>query len=188
MMFKKLTRLKSLLFSKYLIVTNVGLSGTLSGVGDIIEQRQEAHFEGSKWNPRRTLNLTISGVTVGVICHTWYKYLESILPGTTMRTVVKKVLLDQLVYSPVGIFVLLVTLGTLEHADFPTILEDFKKKGTNLYIAEWFVWPPAQVVNFYFVPVQYRVFYDNLVSLGYDIYTSHVTYHKQFVKNSPESR
>ena len=46
--------------------------------------------------------------------------------------------------------------------------------GTQLYLAEWFIWPPAQFVNFYFLPTRFRVIYDNAISLGYDMYTSHV--------------
>ena len=46
--------------------------------------------------------------------------------------------------------------------------------GTKLYIAEWVIWPPAQFVNFYFLPTRYRVLYDNTISLLYDTYTSHV--------------
>ena len=44
----------------------------------------------------------------------------------------------------------------------------------QLYIAEWFIWPPAQFLNFYFLPTRYRVAFDNVVSLGYDVYTSRV--------------
>ena len=46
--------------------------------------------------------------------------------------------------------------------------------GTQLYLAEWFIWPPAQFVNFYFLPTRFRVVYDNVISLGYDMYTSNV--------------
>jgi len=56
--------------------------------------------------------------------------------------------------------------------DILTIISIFL--GTQLYIAEWFIWPPAQFVNFYFLPTRLRVIYDNTISLGYDMYTSHV--------------
>ena len=50
----------------------------------------------------------------------------------------------------------------------------YKYLGTQLYLAEWFIWPPPQFVNFYFLPTRFRVIYDNVISLGYDMYTSHV--------------
>jgi len=65
------------------------------------------------------------------------------------------------------------------------ILQDTLHLGARLWLAEWFIWPPAQFVNFYFLPTRcqaslafcnllcrYRVLYDNIVSLGYDWYTS----------------
>ena len=38
-----------------------------------------------------------------------------------------------------------------------------------------------QFVNFYFLPTRYRVAFDNVVSLGFDTYTSHV-------KHSPAAK
>ena len=46
--------------------------------------------------------------------------------------------------------------------------------GSRLYAAEWLVWPPAQLVNFRFLPTRFRVVFDNVVSLGFDVYTSRV--------------
>ena len=57
--------------------------------------------------------------------------------------------------------------------------------GTQLYLAEWFIWPPAQFINFYFLPTRFRVVYDNVISLGYDMYTSHV---KNSKSTSSENR
>ena len=59
-------------------------------------------------------------------------------------------------------------------------LEDFvdelSHKGIVLYLSEWLVWPPAQLINFYFLPTRFRVLYDNCVSLFYDVYASRVCF------------
>lgn len=71
--------------------------------------------------------------------------------------------------------------------------ERFKERifhaATELYTAEWLVWPPAQVImsiyvsfpqfflqaiNFYLLPTRFRLLYDNVISLGFDCYCSHV--------------
>ena len=64
----------------------------------------------------------------------------------------------------------------------PPQIKDTRELGTQLWLSEWFIWPPAQFVNFYFLPTKYRVVYDNLVSLFYDWYTSHLKHNKAAIE------
>lgn len=160
---------------KYLLYANVGISITLSGVGDLLEQQYEILSKELKsWDMERTKNMSISGCTVGILCHYWYQYLDARLPGRTIKIVAKKVLIDQVICSPFTISVFFLTLALLENTSMTEFLEEVKKKAWRLYAAEWVIWPPAQVINFYILPTKYRVLYDNTISLGYDVYTSNV--------------
>lgn len=171
--FKQFTKIA---FSdKYLLYTNVGISISLSGVGDFIEQQYEIFKkEMNKWDRKRTSQMSISGMTVGVFCHHWYKVLDKKLPGRTINVVLKKVFIDQTVASPIVIFIFFLTLGTLRKSSFREMGNEIKDKAITLYSAEWVVWPPAQLINFYILPPRYRVLYDNSISLGYDVFTSNV--------------
>jgi protein Mpv17 len=40
------------------------------------------------------------GAVIGVLNHYWYALLDSKLPGTTAKTIIKKILLDQSIASP----------------------------------------------------------------------------------------
>lgn len=184
-MFLKLNKFIKIAFTdKFLLYTNISISFCLSGVGDVIEQRYEILTdELDKWNSRRTLNMSITGITVGTFCHYWYKFLDRRIPGHTISTVFKKILVDQFVGSPVNIFIFFGTLAILERMTLKDFVEDLKAKWWRLYVAEWVVWPSAQFINFYFVPSKYRVLYDNTISLGYDVYTSHVAH---FDKNKKD--
>lgn len=53
-------------------------------------------------------------------------------------------------------------------------MNEIRHKFLTLYQAEWVVWPVAQVINFSILPHRFRVLYDNTISLGYDVFTSHV--------------
>ncbi|KAH8287145.1 hypothetical protein KR054_003831 [Drosophila jambulina] len=177
---QKLRELHTTAFSsRFLLFTNVGISLTLSCVGDVLEQHFEIYCnEIERFESTRTAHMAISGVTVGVICHYWYKMLDRRMPGRSMRVVAKKIVLDQLICSPIYISAFFVTLGLLERKDTHEVWEEIKEKAWKLYAAEWTVWPVAQFVNFYWIPTHYRIFYDNIISLGYDVLTSKVK-HKQ---------
>jgi len=166
------------LFHKHLFATNIGISFGLSGLGDVLQQKLE-HSQSSGIKPRvnlsRSLHMSTSfGLTSGFLCHFWYKHLDKVLPGHGVRTVVTKIAWDQIIFSPVCIAACLVVAARLENKSSERLLAETVQLGSRLYLAEWVIWPPAQFVNFYYLPTRYRVLYDNVVSLVYDVYTSHV--------------
>ena len=145
-------------------------------LGDVIEQKYEIYKkEIEKWDRRRTVNMATSGFVVGVFCHHWYNFLDHRIPGKRhIRTVFKKVMVDQLIASPIVILLFFVTLGLMKQESAAETMQEMKNKWIRLYAAEWIVWPPAQMINFYLLPTKYRVLYDSTISLGYDVYTSYV--------------
>ncbi|XP_020282423.1 mpv17-like protein 2 isoform X2 [Pseudomyrmex gracilis] len=155
LVFGKVNHLKDRLFSpKNLLYTNVAISTSLSGTGDILEQHYEIlKGEWDKWSFIRTRNMAISGMSIGIVCHYWYNFLDARLAGRT--------------------------IAVLENSNWTDFKNEIRKKAHILYIAEWVIWPPAQVINFYWLPTRYRVLYDNMVSLGYDVYTSHVKHNTE---------
>lgn len=165
--------------SKYLLYTNVLISVTLSSVGDTMQQKYEMITgELDTFDSQRTAHMALSGSTVGVVCHYWYRFIDRRLPGRTINIVMKKVFWDQLVCSPVVIATFFLTLGLLERSNKDEIVNEIKSKAWKLYAAEWVIWPPAQIINFLWLPNRYRVLYDNTISLGYDVYTSKVKHSK----------
>ena len=128
----------------------------------------------SCWDKKRTKFMATAGCTVGIFCHHWYNFIDHRLPGRSIRVVLKKVFVDQTVASPIVILLFFATLGVLKKATLEETWEEVKDKAIRLYTAEWIIWPPAQIINFYILPTKYRVLYDNTISLGYDVYTSYV--------------
>lgn len=178
--------LKVAFSDKYLIYTNVTISISLSSLGDCIEQSYEIYTkEQEKFSPKRTMHMAFSGGALGILCHHWYKILDRFIIGKTFDMVMKKLLLDQLVFSPIMIMTFFGSLALLEEDPLTNFKEEVSDKFVTLYKAEWLVWPPAQVINFYFLPTRFRVLYDNTISLGYDVYTSQVKHNKS-VKNIPD--
>lgn len=181
-----------------LLISNCGVSVALSGLGDYIQQRWETRAQhvsvsgvtkAPTINWRRTANMSTSfGLTAGLLCHHWYHVLDRLLPGRSLRTVVVKIAWDQVLFSPVCIAACISVSGAVFEGKAPRqILQDTLHLGSRLWLSEWFIWPPAQFVNFYFLPTRYRVLYDNLVSLGYDWYTSRLKHGKEASEEGKEA-
>jgi len=167
-----------LLFSrKYLLYTNTGISVIMSCAGDGLQQKyQMVQREIAGWNKRRTRDVGVTGLIFGPMCHFWYIFLDRWFPGNAARVVAKKLIVDQLICSPVVISSFLFVTCYLEGKRNEELKNEMIEKGKTLYLAEWIVWPPAQLVNFTVVPLRYRVLFDSTVSFGFDWYFSAVKY------------
>lgn len=134
---------------KYLLITNCCISVTLSSVGDFLEQQYELYTKDiEKYSAKRTFHMALSGLTVGVACHYWYRFIDTRIPGRNLSTVLQKVFWDQIICSPIVISTFFITLGLLERTSKDEIIKEIKEKAWRLYLAEWTVWPPAQISMF----------------------------------------
>ena len=169
-----------------LLLTNSLISALMGTVGDAIQQNYDLLTEEkcesdpgtSKFNVQRSAHMTAAGFTTGLVSHYWYIYLDKFL-GTrkTFLLITKKVLLDQIIFSPVNLVVYFSTLGLCERSGTLRIKEELVEKGfEQIYVVEWIVWPPMQFFNFYVLPLRYRILFDNIISLGFDIYSPYVKY------------
>lgn len=131
---------------KYLLITNCCISVSLSSVGDFLEQQYELYTKDiEEYSGKRTFHMALSGLTVGVVCHYWYKFIDKRIPGRSFTTVLRKVFWDQIICSPIVISTFFLTLGLLERTSKDEIIREIKIKAWKLYLAEWTVWPPAQM-------------------------------------------
>ncbi len=64
------------LFTKYLLITNVTISTSLSGAGDALQQQYEiltGDNPSLTWDKKRTLNMSATGTIVGgLICNFFF--------------------------------------------------------------------------------------------------------------------
>ena len=81
-----------------LLLVNTGTCCAIYTVGDLIQQRIEAH-EFNDW--KRTARMAVLGFCMGPLNHYWYVALDRMLVGRSVKIVGKKVLADQLVMAPI---------------------------------------------------------------------------------------
>lgn len=78
--------------------------------------------------------MTAIGVPLGVAQHFFYKYMDLVLPHRTLFSVSKKIILDQLIASPVCIVIFFYGLGMLEKGTFESTKNELKEKFFPIYM------------------------------------------------------
>lgn len=73
------------------------------------------------------------GFALGLPHHYWYLFLDRLIPGTSMRCVAKKILLDQSCFSPFANYVFFTGSGLLEGNSYKDSWKEFKEKFPMVY-------------------------------------------------------
>eukprot|EP00579_Thalassiosira_antarctica_P005213 CAMPEP_0201892396 /NCGR_PEP_ID=MMETSP0902-20130614/36389_1 /ASSEMBLY_ACC=CAM_ASM_000551 /TAXON_ID=420261 /ORGANISM="Thalassiosira antarctica, Strain CCMP982" /LENGTH=192 /DNA_ID=CAMNT_0048423839 /DNA_START=11 /DNA_END=589 /DNA_ORIENTATION=+ len=125
---------------------------------------------------QRSLHVAITGATMnGPISHAWYGILKRTV--TTQHKVLEIatcMVLDALIFSPVAVAAYFIWRSALEGKDFKRIANKLKEIHYSATLASWRFWPLANIVNFSVVPLEFRVLYNNLLSLFWSGYLSYI--------------
>jgi len=166
--------------TKHLLLFNTVSSGGLMMFGDIAAQKLEEKL-GEKeagLDLARVARMTAVGTLQGPMHHYFYTWVDRIMPKTDAKTVFNKIMLDQFVASPLFIFSYFYPAGLFEGHSVHECNEELKEKFWTVYKADWIIWPPCQFINFYFLPLRYRVLYINAITTLYNVFLCYIK-HKQ---------
>ncbi|KAG2023873.1 hypothetical protein CC2G_001480 [Coprinopsis cinerea AmutBmut pab1-1] len=84
----------------------------------------------------------------------------------------KRVAADQLFMAPLGLVLFIGSMGIMEGRTPRQIGEKYKDIYADAIVANWKVWPLAQLINFRFMPLPYRVPFSQTCGVFWTLYLS----------------
>ena len=95
------------------------------------------------------------------------------MAGEGARSVVKRVAIDQCLFSPVFLSSLLVLLRALEGDSPARIWRHWREEFPSVYSSSLKVVPFAQLLNFWLVPLKYRILAVQAIAVLFQIYMTY---------------
>ncbi|XP_068142846.1 mpv17-like protein 2 [Drosophila tropicalis] len=164
-------------FGKYLLATNVLGSGSLMLVGDVVAQEYEYRRglrEQDRYDVARMYRMFVAGALQGPLHHYVYNWMDRVMPQRTFRTIMKKILFDQLFMSPACIVIFFYTVCYLEQQTLEATNNEIIGKFPYIYLLDWMTWPAAQYFNFRYLDTKYRVAFVNVCTAVYNVLISYM--------------
>lgn len=174
-------------FNRRPALTLVCANATLNAIGDVVAQtsqitlakRDPDNMQVPKppYDLARTLRFAAFGALMGPIIGRWAKYLEFKFPlrhgkRANFLAVTKRVASDQILMAPFGLAVFLSSMGLMEGRSTHDIRQKFNDLFVPALLANWMVWPFAQMINYRFMPLPYRVPFQSTCGVFWTLYLS----------------
>jgi protein Mpv17 len=79
----------------------------------------------------------IVGFALGPAQHIFYKVIDERYPSNSLKSVSKKVIIEQVIASPVYIILFFIFCGLVEKQNFHHCAEELKKKFLHIYMVRF---------------------------------------------------
>lgn len=177
-MFKIIKTYQRLLHQRPFI-TNVMTTCTFMVTGDLTSQtffQNKEHID-----PKQTLRFAIAGlIFVGPVVRGCLVMIDKIFgPTASLKVLAKKLLLDQGICAPCFLAGNITILTFLQERSIEGVKKELNNSYMNLLKLNYTFWPFVQVINFYFIPLTYRVLFGSSAALAWNTLFSYRLYSKK---------
>jgi len=90
----------------------------------------------------------------------------------SLKALSKRVAADQLFMAPMGLVIFIGSVGIMEGHDIKKIREKYRDMYIPALLANWKAWPLAQLINFRYMPLPYRVPFQSTCGVFWTLYLS----------------
>lgn len=180
------------MFSKYAsliekrpILTKCCTAFFTVSAGDILCQTLEHIRSPCEWKYDfiRTAKFASFAFMFTPFAHTHYSVImPKIFPSPDKSTLVKSVIFDQTVYTPVYFLAYFAYMNCISGKSFDDLSCQLSIKYFESLRANWIFWPLIMLGGFIYVPVMYRVLYINVFGIFWNTYFSYMQNAKVMIK------
>ncbi|OAX39427.1 hypothetical protein K503DRAFT_716486 [Rhizopogon vinicolor AM-OR11-026] len=159
--------------------------GSLNALGDAVAQLSQNilvkdHEPRPGWDPARTMRFFCLGFGLSPLLGRWNVFLERQFPLRAWRTqhrvsfraLSKRVAADQLIMAPIGLVVFVGAMGVMERRSPSQIREKYADMFAPALLTNWKVWPIAQMINFRYMPLPFRIPFQSGCGVFWTLYLS----------------
>lgn len=158
------------------IITNAFTASTFMLAGDLtsqalVQQRDQIDYG-------QTIRFAIAGfIFVGPVARTCLVTIDRIYgPTSSVKVLRKKLILDQCVFAPAFLVGNISVLTLLKTRSTHEVRQELQRSYFKLLKLNYTFWPFVQMVNFYFIPLAYRVIFGSSAALIWNTLFSHKLY------------
>ena len=130
-------------------------------------------------DPRALCRSAIYGLAKGCINFVWMDFANGWYPGNDFASVGSKVLLDQILFTPIGGYLpFFLIMAALEGRGLASGLSDARAKTVRLLLLGWRIWPFVNFACFTFVPARHQMYVVWTVGVVWNAIMALVTAHR----------
>jgi len=126
----------------------------------------------------RLIQAAVTGlIWSGPVTHYWYKILFEKLTLSIKDPIiglVVQILLDSIIFSPITVSGYFTLRSIMEGSGIEGITDKLSTRLVKTVLGAWKFWPAANIINFGFIPLEFRVLYMNVLSVFWSFYLTYV--------------
>jgi len=169
-------------------LTQALTAGSLMAAGDVIAQTFIERTSWKEYSPQRTGRFFIFGTCLlGPTLSVWYRTLDKLVTSQRTTSSLIKMALDQSLMAPVVLTSFLGTMSFWTTYSIDAALNNVTQNLWSVLMANYKLWPAAQVINFYCIPLNQRVLFSSVIALFWNSYLSYRTSGVTCIKNVEEN-
>jgi len=150
--------------------TQMVVGGLLTYFGDILAQQllEKRGWDNHDWIRSFRMGCFSVFVWTGV-GYKWFTTAEIWFPGRSMKAMLQKLSIDQLLIVPTMTLLFFTMNEYLQGHGWQGVRDRVEADYKTVVKLNWSIWTPAQFINFYYVPVLYRTIFTRIISFFWNI-------------------